>query len=859
MVILIGRRNEKLEEDDEPAKTTAGQRRRLGSYLPLFAASVVLTLILAAIAEYQYLSIFAQNADKAQLSSLLGRLYAVAGGVNFVVNLLLFNRMVLTFGVPSIAVVTPLAFVIGFTYLLVDPGMGSAIVTFMVVQSILESIDLNNQNFLYNAFPADIKKQIRTLFEGLGEPVATAMGGALLLLAVSRFSPAQLSTVGVGVGLVVLLVVFMLRGGYLRSMVRNLKESWLDLSQPSEQLLVGLSASELEQLRVRAASDGDLGDVHTAIRILWLNDRETAVDALLDFLGRADAAQLVASRSLLSMILEEKDSEVLRRILYWVTEFRYRLDAEFLEELGYHGLMQSREVAHLFSSHEPAELGAAVVTAWHSWRPEDRLQAMQTLDRLVQGEESFVEVGVRATGQLGQESLAHFIVPYLHHPDLRIQRQAIQALRRTVNENSNRLVPEILHFLDVSEEEERLAALEALAQIADTSCIAPLLRASGDFTPQERRAAERVLLRIGLKSVPSVVSVLRDSRYLYRGRALAARALGKLALPQLEAISDSLIQTEIAQAFRFQHLHRLLEMEESPTPGLSVLSHFYADLRALIVDFILEILTIGGRLPDFELVSSSLRSRNAKERGNAIETIEQGVPRRVFRHLLPLIDGRSVEGMVAHYRANFPVAEIDVDGILEQALDSSFPIESAAAAQGLWERRLPRAADRLRARLTASCPAILRDTILSLFVADEGVDELNPIQRLHFLAGSNFFGRLRVSELELLARDAVQRRYDDGEMIFIAGTPAEGVHLVASGSVEVMTSAGPRTVGPGEVIGEEGISGNADYGADAVSRGAATLLLSGDAVLDAIRTYPSIGVEMFRHQLTIQNVETVQV
>src|SRR5690606_29137852 len=104
----------------------------------------------------------------------------------------------------------------------------------------------------------------------------------------------------------------------------------------------------IEDLRDRASRETDLGNVHAAIRILWLNDREVAVDALLEFLGRADASQLVASRTLLSLILEEKDSEVVRRILYWVTEHRYRLDAEFLEELGYHGLMQSREVAHLF-------------------------------------------------------------------------------------------------------------------------------------------------------------------------------------------------------------------------------------------------------------------------------------------------------------------------------------------------------------------------------------------------------------------------------------------------------------------------------------------------------------------------------
>src|SRR5690606_39154963 len=114
-----------------------------------------------------------------------------------------------------------------------------AVLAFLVVQSVLESIDFNNQNFLYNGFPARLKKQIRMVFEGMGEPVATAVGGALLLLAASRLSPAQLSTFGVALSAAAIVVAILLRGGYLRSMVRNLKESWLDLSDPPEAHLAG--------------------------------------------------------------------------------------------------------------------------------------------------------------------------------------------------------------------------------------------------------------------------------------------------------------------------------------------------------------------------------------------------------------------------------------------------------------------------------------------------------------------------------------------------------------------------------------------------------------------------------------------
>ena len=855
LLVSIGRKHTSLDEDEGPAPAGSTGRTAIpgGSYLPLFAASIVATLVLAAIAEYQYLAILSAGTSAAELTMLLGRLYAVAGVLNLVVNLFLFNRMVLTFGVPSVALITPVAFLIGFTALLAFPGPAAAVMAFLVVQSVLESIDFNNQNFLYNAFPAALKKQIRTVFEGLGEPVATALGGVLLLWAASRLSPAQLSTLGVALSAIAILVVVLLRGGYLRSMVQNLKDSWLDLSQPAEKYLTDLDPREIDSLRARIAEAATLEEAHAAIEILWVNDRGAAVDALLDYLQQADAHALVGSRPLLAMILGERDADVLRRTLTWVTENRARLDAGVLEELGYHGLLQSREVTHLFRSDEPAELGAAVVTAWHSWRPDDRLQAMQTLDRLVTGDGAAIEVGVRATGQLGQPNLAHFIAPYLAHADTGVRRQAIQALRRTADGSANRIVPEILRFIREAEvEADRMVGLEALARIADASCVAPLLLECGDFTPRERREAERVLLRIGLKSVPGVVSALRDPHYPYRGRALAARALGRLALPQLTALSDALIQTEVDRAYRFRHFHRLLSAEAASTPGTIVLARVYGDLQHRIIDFILEILTIGGRLPDFEMLSAGLRSPNPKERGNAIETIEQGVPRALFRELLPLL-APGQGGGPERSGAGSVDAVADPGEILATALDSPFALEAAAAAQALWERDGDAAVRPLRDRLTGSAPSLLRDTIVALLLRTGSPDALNPIERVHALATSPFFSQLRVSELELLARDAVERATSEGEMIHVAGTPASDLYLIHSGEVRV----GGRVFGPREVIGAETVFGSAMRSEDAISAGALLLVLAGTAVEEAIGTYPSIGVELLRQRLQIENGATI--
>ena len=75
------------------------------------------------------------------------------------------------------------------------------------------------------------------------------------------------------------------------------------------------------------------------------------------------------------------------------------------------------------------------------------------------------------------------------------------------------------------------------------------------------------LVSIGLKSVPTTVAVLRDPRYAYRARSIAARSLAKLAFPQLEALSPGLLRTELQRAYQFLSYHRVLESERMGCAG----------------------------------------------------------------------------------------------------------------------------------------------------------------------------------------------------------------------------------------------------------------------------------------------------
>ncbi len=852
LMISIRRKHTKLEELEEAESgfrrqmTDTIQGMRSSSFVLVFSVLLLTTLLLTTINEYQYLAIFSQNTSERDLARLFGILYASVNIFNFFVNFFLFNRLVLRLGVRNAALIQPVTYIIAFTFLLLQGGLPAAVFAFFAYHGVLTSIDYNNQNFLFNAVPAAIKQQVRTIIEGLAEPVAIALGGAFLLLFATDLGAAAVSMIGLAIAGATFILALFLRAEYLSSMIIILKKSWLDLSSPADQALANVAEEMLPELRARALR-GPAAATHAAIRILWVNDREIAVRTLLEYLEGATSEQVTDTRPLLTMMLHDKDGEVIRLLLYWLINQEQRLSPSFLEELGYHSLLQPRDVAGLFDSLDPDENAVAAVTSWNSWKPSDRLSALRALETLLHGDVASVRAGVRAIGRLGQERLAYYIVPHLRHAAPEIRSEAMVAIHRVATRDSSRLIPYLLAAIERGDEHDRVKGLETLAQIADPNCIPPLLRISDSFSPYEQRYVGRVLNAIGLKSVPNVVSVLEDARFSYAGRIIAARALGRVALPQLESISPTLIETEIRRAYQFAYFHDVLQADGAIESGAIVLSRFYRDMQDLIIDFILEILTIAGRLPDFELISSSLRSRNPKERGNAIETIEQGVSRAVFRVLLPLIEPKRAAERTALSK-QFAERVWTGTQIVENAFNGPFPLESAAAAQALWEQEPQQAPDVLRDKFSENLYPLFRDTVLALFAKGGPEERLNTIEKLHRLAASRLFGLLTTRDLERLSLVSSERYFAPGEEVFAQGDDADELYLVASGSVRIGNgTSAQRTAGA--VLGEECLFGVSHRRQSAVSEGVNMLVLRKSDVLRTASVSSRIGVELLGWRL----------
>jgi hypothetical protein len=202
---------------------------------------------------------------------------------------------------------------------------------------------------------------------------------------------------------------------------------------------------------------------------------------------------------------------------------------------------------------------------------------------------------------------------------------------------------------------------------------------------------------------------LESPRQLFRARSVAARTLARLSPALFVSRLDALVRSEFERAQPRLSLAEALEALPQSTSGTRMLARLQRQQIGLATDFLIELLALGGRLPDFDLLVVSLHSQNAKVRANAIEAIENGLDRTTFLLLKGLIEGRPPRR----------IAHDELVVMLEERLRHPNPLEVYGAAQTLADILAPeQLGPCLRAALRPGLGVGERDLIASLLRLD---------------------------------------------------------------------------------------------------------------------------------------------
>jgi hypothetical protein len=236
------------------------------------------------------------------------------------------------------------------------------------------------------------------------------------------------------------------------------------------------------------------------------------------------------------------------------------------------------------------------------------------------------------------------------------------------------------------------------------------------------------------------------------------------------------------------------------------------------------------------MLSSSLRSELAKERANALETVEQGVPRQLFKRLRPLlVDPGSVGDAAGDGAGGLPVEEV-----IEIALQSPFASEAAAAADAAWEEENPEILAKLRSRLSDLRGEIYRETAVRL--AATGQDEMTPVDVMDHLSTAPFFRDLRIGDLEEIALCAEVTYLEPGTLLVEEGALADRSFVVAEGHAH----RGDEILEAGALVGDEALGISDLYRSTVVSDGATVVCVPSRPVMDLANVSSALGIELIR-------------
>lgn len=298
--------------------------------------------------------------------------------------------------------------------------------------------------------------------------------------------------------------------------------------------------------------------------------------------------------------------------------------------------------------------------------------------------------------------------------------------------------------------EERSKAFEFIGKLCDTKSVDEMLAGSAALEPRDRRTMASSIIAIGETAIPRLIRAVGNRTLAYPSRVVAGHALARLSYAQFAIQVDRQVSEAIGVATGLHSNAATLDRYNTFHPWLPLLARAQRERAGAALDFALEFLAIGGRLPNFDLLIVSLHSNNAKVRANAIETIENGIGGAHFRLIAPLLHRSDSDARVAR--------DLGLVAALETALESDQAIEMTLAADILHAHQTSDAFIRQMQRIIKSTmPDLFRCRLLKL-TGIAGEDDAIVIDQLAALAASELVGSASLASLLVLAGTLEKQR-----------------------------------------------------------------------------------------------------
>ncbi len=217
------------------------------------------------------------------LAGFFGLFSAATTGAALLVSIFVANRLLSRIGVASVVLVLATVYVVGFA-LLVTTGGFAAVVTFRFIQMLFtQGVVSPAWEALVNVAPPTRRDQIRAFLNGGPTQVGTMIAGVLQLVGREVLSPRQVSAIGLGVAVLLVVAAWRVRRSYTSAVVAALREGRPQVFAPDGDTPLGGLVRDAVALQstIDAAGDPDPRTRFVAVSVLAEVEAAEAEAALI--------------------------------------------------------------------------------------------------------------------------------------------------------------------------------------------------------------------------------------------------------------------------------------------------------------------------------------------------------------------------------------------------------------------------------------------------------------------------------------------------------------------------------------------------------------------------------------------------
>jgi hypothetical protein len=753
----------------------------------LLRLMIVLTLmpnVVIPILNYQFN--YAVSSTFVSESGLLDFFGYFRGGLNIVslILLLFVGRIYGRWGLPVALMFHPLNYIFAFLAFLFRFDIFSAIYSRMSTNIIRTTINIPANAVVMGLFPESYRAMVRPFLRGTIVRIGLFLGSSLILIGDRYFHPRYLSLVALPFVLAWMTAPIIMKRSYATILSNLIKENQLDLKS--------LEDKEVEQLFRDRAMQDQLARAFEEAKgqdVLWYAQlmhhiKSPAMDELL--LQRIPEQPVDCQIALMEMLSADAGAHASPVLSALAAKNGSHLTLAVLKTVHRLGAGAATAFDHTpFLTHEDPPIRAYAAAALHAKAPDAAIRRIQEWlrdDRMDVQKSGIIAAGlsrnalfvpplktyldkprnnallaeaITSIHALGVHDLDHAMAPLLWHDDQQVRKAALSAYH-VRNKDSLKTVIDLLS--DPDPEIRRTAAdrIEAAPYVDGKA----LIKALSTPVKEARELIFELLDRLEIKD-PDVYRFARD---------------------QIEGVYKFLAES--------QGVRKLAE-----TPARSLLLDYLDQQRQAQMENILRVLSIEDRSGRMRIICRGLMSTDHRQRANSQEAIDDLLDHSLTRILLPLIDDKSPDQVLAIGRREFKLDDFtqNASDLFHHLLQRDDELTVMLTLQFMEERGYSIDASRLIPLITHDNQHIRRLARRLTGQTTDGALQEEPSMAdaptlpntILLLKNIEIFEQLTVNDLAAVASVTEVVSFPEHHTVIREGDAGDTLYLIIEGRVKV--------------------------------------------------------------------------